>query len=111
MKKRFYCDFMENKIESIRINNEREKLGELEQKYNTIRSEFNDDLWNMLSKISDFTEPKFWEQIRYNGYSENDIAFYYLDIRGVEPKIMIKFISLCKLKIEIDTLRRNSLWR
>jgi hypothetical protein len=85
----------------------RERIRELELQYKTMRSVFSDEDWQILSMFSDLNDPKYWEKARQNGYSDNDIALYYKDVFGIDPKKVVKFIGLLKVKLEMDSLQNK----
>lgn len=87
--------------------NIRERLRELELQFNTAKAAISEADWKVLSSFSDLKDPNYWKKAKENGYCENDIALYYKDVFGIEPKNVVKFLNLMKIKHEIDKLKTD----
>ena len=85
----------------------RTKIQELELKASTMRRIFEDETWNLLEQFSDLKDDKYWKKAKEKGgFSDSEIALYYRDVWGIQPKQVVKFLEIIKIRNEIRKLEK-----
>jgi hypothetical protein len=88
--------------------NVREQVRVLELEYNTKKKQIPEETWKILSTFSELNDPKYWINARKNGYTDTDIALYYRDVWGLQPKETVKFLDILKIKRKMDETQELS---
>jgi hypothetical protein len=86
--------------------NVRSKIQELELQFNTAGKAIPEKDRNIFKLFSDLNDEKFWERAKTEGFSEQEIHLYYKDVWCIEPKVIVKYIEMMKIRQEIRRLEK-----
>lgn len=84
-----------------------EKVRDLEREAGIIQRSFPEQDWKIFETFSEFKDPKYWDKAKEQGYTDIEIAQYYRDVFGIDPKRVVAFLNLIKIRKEINELKNN----
>jgi hypothetical protein len=104
-KKKFHCVAVErNEKDQFGI---RAKIKEVQTLLDNSKRMIPEDSWQLLQRFSELKDPRYWEKAKQNGYSDIEISTYYKDVWGIEPKHVVKFLEIMKLRKQLEDLQRQ----
>lgn len=105
-KKKYFHTIAIEKSENAGFN-QWEKVRNLERQAELIQHSFPDKDWKIFETFSEFKDPKYWDKAKEHGYTDVEIAQYYRDVFGIDPKRVVAFLNLMKIKKELVELKEN----
>jgi hypothetical protein len=103
-KKKYFHTIAIERCENAGFN-QWEKVRNLEKQADIIQHSFPEQDWKIFETFSEFKDPNYWNKAKENGYTDVEIAQYYRDVFGIDPKRVVAFLNLLKIKKEIQELK------